>query len=209
MLGDESYTEKSAGASEQLPPLYSINNKRQDILIDTVIVISARSDVDRHSSPRPQRLAAEYPPRRILRSRDLKRRRAAMFQPQSTYYADFVYGATTSQPPLSDNVYNYDQIPTQQNQQQQSQQLRSRGPVTFSTPNFSAAPTGLWGNIGSAPQQQIPLRPLQRQQQQQYDITDILPKMEASDGDYEAQQALANGYAPSLEVSCDSGLWWG
>lgn len=122
-----------------------------------------------------------------------------MFQPQPTYYADFVYGATT-QPSSSQNNYLYDSIPGQQNHQQQGQ-LRSRGLVSFSTPNFSAAPTGLWGSIGE-PQLQIPERPVQRHQlrQQQYDTTDIIPKMEVDD-EYEAQQALANGYAPSLEVS--------
>lgn len=132
-----------------------------------------------------------------------------MFQPQPIYFSDIPYG-TTSQPPLSQSQYSYDQILNQQQgpQQQQLRQnntARSGGPITFDTPTFSntGAPTGLWGNIGqSIPQPQLQQRRIQRQQ---YDhITNIIPKMEAED--YEAQQALAGGYAPKLEVSSSKDL---
>ena len=120
-----------------------------------------------------------------------------MFQQQQPLYFSDAY----SQPAASSNQYTYSSIPGLQPQQ-------FKKDLDTSTSNFITAPTGLWGSVAGQQQQQqqqlhqqqIPLRPLQRQCRPHYNNRDIIPKMETVSDDYEAQQALAGGYAPKLEV---------
>ena len=124
-----------------------------------------------------------------------------MFQHQQPLYFSDAY----SQPPTSSS-YIYSPLPAQQPQQYRRD--------FDSNQNFSTAPTGLWGPVAGQQQQQqhqqiLPSRQIQHHSQPQYNARGIIPKMEAVPDDYEAQQALAGGYAPKLEVrgcGSDSGV---